>query len=245
MYGRSQFVGLSNFIGLLFDDRFITSMGLTCLFVAVAVPAEFLLGLGFALTLHKEIPGGRTIRSMVLLPYVAVPVVIGLTWRILFNYQAGLVNYLLYLIGLPKLLWLSTPHLAFLSVLIADLWRWSPFATLMILAGLRAIPVDLFEAAEVDGATSVQKLIWITLPMLKPIILVVLLLRTIGVFKIFDLVYMLTEGGPGNATDFISFYIFKVGFRIWNLGEAAAASYYLLLIILGITFILMRQFRTT
>lgn len=243
MYGRSTFVGLGNFIQLLSQERFVTAITITCIFVAIAVPAEFLLGLGFALILYKNIPGGRYFRTIALLPYITVPVVVALTFRILLNYRGGLVNYVMQSMGISPLAWLSHPRLALFSVVIADLWRWSPFATLLLLAGLRSIPNSIFEAAEIDGATAGQKFLWVILPALKPTILVILLLRMIGTFKVFDLVYMLTEGGPGKATDLISFYIFQLGFRHWELGTAAAASYYLLLMILAITIVLLKRFK--
>ena len=242
MYGRNVFVGLGNFIDLLSDERFSSSIIITCIFVAITVPAEFLLGLGCALVLYKRIPGGRYFRTIVLLPYVTVPVVVALTFRILLNYRGGLVNYVMQTVGLPPLAWLSHPRLALFSVVIADLWRWSPFATLLLLAGLRSIPNNILEAAEVDGATAGQRFLWVIIPTLKPTILVILLLRMIGTFKVFDLVYMLTEGGPGKATELISFYIFQLGFRTWELGVAAAASYYLLFIILIITVVLLKHF---
>lgn len=234
------FVGLQNYIELLTNGEFFHSIGVTLLFMAGAISLEFILGIGLALLLDRDLFGKGLIRSLVLLPMMCTNVVIGLTWRLLLNYQFGIVNYYLGVLGIAPVEWLSNPALAMPSIILVDVWNTTSFVALMILAGLQAMPEEPFEAARIDGASAWQTFRYLTLPLLRPTILVALLWRVIDTFRIFDVVYLLTAGGPARATETVSLYVYRNGFQLFNLGYASAASYVMILIMLVIAAILSR-----
>lgn len=241
--GGYQYVGLDNFISILFDERFIHSILLTSKYVSMAVSLEFLIGFGFALLLNREMKGIGLFRTFFLLPLAIMPVVVGLTYRIILNYKAGPVNYLFTLLGMEPQQWLSKSYLALLSVVIVDIWRWSPVTMLLLAAALKSLPNELYEAGRIDGGGTLTLFSHITLPLLKPVILVVLLMRLIGTYRVFDIIFMLTEGGPGTSTESISFYIFQLAFRRWQLGKAAVTSFYFLLIIIAFAVVMIKIMR--
>jgi multiple sugar transport system permease protein len=185
--------------------------------------------------------GKGAIRSMILLPMMCTNVVIGLTWRLLFNYQFGLINYYLTQLRLPAVEWLSAPNLAMASIIIVDVWNTTSFVALMLLAGLQSLPDEPFEAARIDGASSWQTFSYITLPLLRQSILVALLWRLIDTFRIFDVVYLLTAGGPARATETVSIYVYTYGFKSFNLGYASSASYAMIFIMLVLAGLLARS----
>ncbi|MEI7990242.1 MAG: sugar ABC transporter permease [Chloroflexota bacterium] len=234
-------VGLSNYFSLFSNPDFITSLRITFTFVISAITIEFTLGMGLALLLNHDLRGKGMIRSMILLPMMCTNVVIGLTWRLLFNYQFGVINYFISQIGLQPVEWLSNTQMAMISVIIVDVWNTTSFVALMLLAGLQSMPEEPFEAARIDGASAWQTFIYLTLPLLRPIILVALLWRLIDTFRIFDVVYLLTAGGPARATETVSIYIYNYGFKSFNLGYASAASYAMILIMLVIAGFLARM----
>jgi multiple sugar transport system permease protein len=167
-------------------------------------------------------------------------VVIGLTWRLLLNYEFGLVNYYLSVLGLDRIEWLSKPAVAMPTIILVDVWNTTSFVALLLLAGLQALPEEPFEAARIDGASGWQTFIYLTLPLLRQTILVALLWRVIDTFRIFDVIYLLTAGGPARATETVSIYVYRYGFQSFNLGYASAASYVMILIMLGIAAFLAR-----
>jgi multiple sugar transport system permease protein len=234
-------VGLSNYFSLFSNPDFITSLRITFTFVISAITIEFTLGMGLALLLNHDLRGKGMIRSMILLPMMCTNVVIGLTWRLLFNYQFGVINYFISQIGFSPVEWLSNTQMAMISVIIVDVWNTTSFVALMLLAGLQSMPEEPFEAARIDGASAWQTFIYLTLPLLRPIILVALLWRLIDTFRIFDVVYLLTAGGPARATETVSIYIYNYGFKSFNLGYASAASYAMILIMLVIAGFLARM----
>jgi len=193
------------------------------------------------LLLNHELKFKGFFRSMILLPMMCTNVVIGLTWRLLLNYQYGLVNFYLARIGILPIEWVSSPKVAMISVVLVDVWNTTSFIALMLLAGLQSLPEEPFEAARIDGASRLQTFFYLTLPLLKPIILVALLWRFIDTFRIFDVIYLLTAGGPARATETVSIYVYRYGFQSFNLGIAAAASFIMLLIMLVIAVFLARM----
>jgi multiple sugar transport system permease protein len=234
------FVGFQNYIDLFSNPDFLNSLRITASFVIVAVGFEFVVGMGLALLLNHDLRGKHFIRAMVLLPMMCTNVVIGLTWRLLLNYEFGLVNYYLGVIGLGPVEWLSKPAMALPAVILVDVWNTTSFVALLLLAGLQALPEEPFEAARIDGASAWQSFVHITLPLLRQTILVVLLWRMIDTFRIFDVIYLLTAGGPARATETVSIYVYRYGFQSFNLGYASAASYIMILIMLGIAALLAR-----
>jgi multiple sugar transport system permease protein len=238
------FVGFQNYLELFSNPDFLNSLKITFTFVLLAISIEFTLGMGLALLLNHDLKGKNIFRALILLPMMCTNVVIGLTWRLLLNYQYGLVNYYLGVAGLPPVEWLSNPKVAMASVVLVDVWNTTSFVALMLLAGLQSLPDEPFEAAKIDGASGVQTFIYLTLPLLRPFILVALLWRFIDTFRIFDVIYLLTAGGPARVTETVSIYVYRYGFQSFNLGIAAAASFTMLLIMLVIAGILARSIGT-
>ena len=229
------FIGFQNYSSLFSNPDFLNSIKTTFTFVFFAISIEFVLGMGVALLLNHELKGKGFFRSMILLPMMCTNVVIGLTWRLLLNYQYGMVNYYLGRLGILPVEWLSSPDVAMGSVVLVDVWNTTSFVALMLLAGLQSLPDEPYEAAKIDGASGLQTFFYLTLPMLRPIILVVLLWRFIDTFRIFDVIYLLTAGGPARVTETVSIYVYRYGFQSFNLGIAAAASFIMLLIMLVIS----------
>lgn len=222
--------GVGNFTRLFSDNFFFTAMAHTFVFAAAALTCEFLLGLGLALLLNNQIRGRGFFRATLLVPMMLPPVVAGIVWRLLLNPNFGAINGTLKQIGIDiePLTWTASPKLAMLSVIAVDVWQWTPFVFLVLLAGLQAIPQEPYEAALIDGSTRWQTFRHVTLPLLKPAILIVLLLRTMDLLRVFDQIFILTEGGPGFATETISLYIYRTAFRFFDFGYAAAMSFVLL-----------------
>jgi multiple sugar transport system permease protein len=223
------FVGLDNYAQATGDPAFWHSMQVTVLFTLVALAIEVLLGLGLAVLLDQEFRGRRSIRILILLPMFVTNVVVGLIWRILLSYDFGVVNWLFSLVGIGKVAWLGDPGLALWSLVVVDIWNTTAFVALILLAGLQAIPDEPRQAARVDGASAWQTFRLVTFPLLRPVLFVAVVWRTIDLFRIFDVVFSLTGGGPYNATETISLFAYRQGFASFNLGFASAVSYLLIL----------------
>jgi len=221
---------VGNFVRLASDKFFLTAMAHTFVYAAAALTCEFLLGLGLALLLNKQIRGRGLFRASLLVPMMLPAVVAGVVWRLMLNPNFGAVNGVLKQLGIntENLTWTASPRLAMLSVIVVDVWQWTPFVFLVLLAGLQAIPQEPYEAALIDGSSRWQTFRHVTLPLLKPSILIVLLLRTMDLLRVFDQIFILTEGGPGFATETISLYIYRTAFRFFDFGYAAAMSFVLL-----------------
>lgn len=224
--------GLENFARLFSDQFFLAALGHTLVYAACAVTLEFFLGLGLAVLMNKQLRGRGFFRGALLVPMMLPTVVAGVVWRLMLNPNFGAINGTLKGMGLntTALTWTSSPRLAMLSVVAVDVWQWTPFMFLILLAGLQAIPQEPYDAALIDGSSPWQTFRHVTLPLLKPAILVALLLRTMDVLRVFDQVFILTEGGPGFATETISLYIYRTAFRFSDFGYAAAMSFVLLII---------------
>lgn len=228
----SKFAGLDNFIRLLTDDKFHNALINTLVFSGVAVTLEFLLGLGFALLVDTYIRRANFIKTILILPMMMPTIVVAIAWKLMYQPQFGVINDMLGTFGIPPLLWAASINTAMLSIIIVDVWEWTPFIFLMCLAGLASLPQEPFEAAELDGASAFQKFRDLTLPFLKPVIVVTLLLRIMDAFRLFDQVFILTVGGPAGATETLSFYLYKVTFRFFDIGYAAAISLFMMFIAL-------------
>lgn len=234
-------IGLDNYSSLFSNTEFLNSLRITFSFVVLAIAAEFILGMGLALLLNHDLKGKGIIRSFILLPMMCTNVVIGLTWRLLYNYEFGIINYYLRQLNLVPVEWLSSPNMALTSVILVDVWNTTSFVALLLLAGLQSLPDEPFEAARIDGANSIQSFFYLTLPLLRQTILVALLWRLIDTFRIFDVIYLLTAGGPARATETVSIYIYRYGFQSFNLGLASAASFIMIMILLVIAGLLARS----
>lgn len=238
-----KFIGFGNYVHAFKDNQFHNSLQVTLTFVLVTVFVEAVLGMAIALLVTRESRGGRIVRSLILIPMVMTPVVVGVLWRMLFNPDFGLINYLLSLFGADpkKLLWLGDPNLALWTVMITDIWEWTPFVVLCFVAGLTSLPVDTIKAARVDGASSWQIFWHISLPLMKPVILVTVLLRFLDAFKVVDTVYVMTYGGPGNSTKLLSFFIYETGLKYFNIGYASTISWLFIIFVFILTFYLIRE----
>ncbi|NOZ27047.1 MAG: sugar ABC transporter permease [Chloroflexi bacterium] len=241
-----QFVGFDNYVEVLQNKEFWQALLRTAYFVLYDIFVGMPLGLAIALLLNQRFAGRGIVRALILIPYVLPGTVNGLLWKWIYNSDYGSLNALLQQLGLIQeyIPWLSRPTLALHMLILANLWQGTPFAILLYLAGLQTIPRDLYEAATVDGASAWQSFRNITLPLLTPITLVMAVLKTIATFKIFDIVYVLTGGGPANSTQVVSYYIFINSFKFLNIGLGAAMSYVLTLIILGLVIIYYRLLST-
>ncbi len=222
----------ANFTRLASDSFFLSALWHTLIYATVALTFEFLLGLGLALLLDRPLRGRGVFRAVLLIPMMLPPVVVGVVWRLMLNPDFGAVNGTLKSVGIntDALTWTASPTLAFASVIAVDIWQWTPFMFLVLLAGLQAIPQEPYEAAMIDGANWWQTFLHVTLPMLRPAMLIALLLRTMDLLRVFDQIFILTEGGPGFATETVSLYIYRSAFRFFDFGYAAAMSFVLLIV---------------
>jgi ABC-type sugar transport system permease subunit len=223
------FVGLGNYQASLTDPAFHQSVKVTLIFVVAAVTLEIGLGLLIALVLNREFRGRNLVRMLALLPWAVPAVVNGIMWKWILNPSYGALNGLLLSLGLIDryIIWLGSPYSALAMVVLADVWKETPFIMLLFLAALQTIPRDLYEAARVDGASPLQSLFRITLPLIRPMLFVALALRTIWALKSFDLIYTLTAGGPSNGTSVIGYYTYLKSFVSLQLGRGAAVAYIL------------------
>ena len=239
--GRARW-SLQNFSRLASDQFFLDALAHTLVYAAAALTIEFLLGLALAVLLNREMRGRGLFRAALLVPMMLPPVVAGVVWRLMLNPNFGAVNGTLRSLGVntDALTWTASPKLAFCSVVAVDVWQWTPFIFLVLLAGLQAIPQEPYEAAVVDGATRWQTFRHVTLPLLKPAILIALLLRTMDLLRVFDQIFILTEGGPGFATETVSLYIYRTAFRFGDFGYAAAMSFVLLLLTNAVSLLYIR-----
>jgi len=236
-----RFTGFDNYLRLFSDRFFLTGLKNTFLFSVGATVTEVLLGLGLALLFNVKFRGRKFLLPLVIFPMMFSTMVICAIWRSMYHYDYGIFNYALRSLGFEPVKWLINKDLALWSVVLVDIWQWTPMAFLILLAGLQSIPGELYEAARVDGATGARLFRHITLPLLRNHIFLALLLRSIDTFKIFDKVYALTGGGPGTATETISFYIYRQGFTYFNMGRASAAAVVMFLAVTLVSFFYIRQ----
>lgn len=240
--GQADFVGLRQYLDLPGNENYLTALRNTLVFVALAVGLELLLGLALALALQRQRRARDLTRSFLLAPMFVTPIAVGLMFRFLLNQQLGAIPELLDRVNVT--IDFFSPSLALLTIVAIDVWQWTPFMLLLLLAGLESLPRQPFEAARVDGASAWLTLRKVTLPLLRPVITVAVLIRMLDAFKVFEYVFATTRGGPGVATETIQYQVYRTGFQFFRLGEAAAMAFVLVAIVLGITVVLYRQLRT-
>jgi len=242
MMGKSipYFVGIKNYYRLLSEDpRFWYAVLRTFYFVALAIPLQTVLGLSCALIFNKQFLGRGLLRVIFIFPMMATPVAIALIWIMIFHPIVGLGRYGLSLIGL-KSLWIHSPKTVIPTLVLVDTWQWTPLMMLITLGGLAAIPQESYEAALVDGATRWQRFVYVILPLLRPFIVVAVLFRVIDCLKTFDIIYVMTQGGPGTASETINIYLFNTAFYWFHMGYASSVVVIFLAIIIGFSLILIR-----
>jgi multiple sugar transport system permease protein len=241
---HDDFIGLAHYRSALGDVEFGHSLWVTLRFVAAVVILEFLLGFTVALMLNTVERGKNIYYLILLLPLLINPVVVGLIWRMFLHPVLGIVNYLLGLLGIDAINWLGDPSNAFWTVVLVDIWHQVSFMVILLLAGLSALPREPYEAARMEGASAVRTFLHITLPLMRPVIMVTLLIRLIFAVRTYDLIYIMTRGGPGQATDLVSYFIYRQAFVTLNIAQAAAMAVILLLIVLALTAYLHRYMRS-
>jgi multiple sugar transport system permease protein len=219
-----RFTPRANFAQLAADDVLRPALVNTVIFVVVSVAAEMVLGLALAIAVAGLARGKHWVRTVMILPILVPPVAIGSMWKLMYNYDFGIFNQALVAIGAAPVNWLGSTSLALASVIVVDIWHWVPFVFLILFAAVEGLPVDLIEAARVDGATRWQIIRRIMIPLLRPAIVVAFLFRTILAFKVFDEVFLLTSGGPGTATELVNLHLYKVFFEQNQLGYGALLS---------------------
>ena len=239
-----EFVGGRHYLDLLTDPYTFNALKVSGLFSLLTVGISFAIGMGVAYLLSQDfMQRYRFIRIFFIIPMVMAPVVIGLTWRIMLWPDFGIINYLLGIVGLPQKGWLGMANTALYTVIFIDIWEWTPFVILVLLAGFQSLPKDPMEAAYVDGATSWQVFRHVSLPLLKPIILVVLLLRLIQAFQWADTIIVMTNGGPGILTQTVSFYTYQLAFVSFDVGRASAMAVIILVVTILLSIVLVRSLR--
>ena len=239
-WGEAKWVGMDAFIRAFQDDAVWRSLRTTLLFAFVCVVAEMVLGIALALSMEGQVRGMAVFRTLFILPMMIAPIAVGLTWRYLFDAQFGLLNAILALFGTAPIGWLAQEHTAFIAIIIADIWQWTPFVFIMMIAALSNVDGAVLEAARVDGANWWQTTFRVKLPMVMNVIAITLLMRLIDAFRVLEVIYILTFGGPGDSTEILSLHIYKTAFVGQRLGSAAAISVLLLLVVAALSWFALR-----
>ncbi len=249
---KSHFVALDNFSRLLSDTTFHNALLNTIVYCGVAVSVEIVLGMALALLVHSAIGRLDLFRTFLLIPIMLPPIAVAISWKLMYQPQFGIINDILYRLGIEDflydrgiikgpILWASSPATAMLSIILVDVWQSTPFVFLMFLAGLASLPTEPYEAAEIDGAGFWRKFRDLTLPLLRPLIGIVFLFRLLDVLRAFDIIYIVTRGGPAEATDTLGYYVYRVAFQFFDLGYAGALSIFMLILTIVLSiFVLSR-----
>ena len=242
---REHFVGLGNYTKVLSSGKFYSAVWNTIRYILCTISVEFVLGFFVALVLNRGFKGSGIIRTLFLVPLMLAPIVSGLIWKFMLSSQFGIFNQILCDLGLivspEQILWLSDGRFAFIACCFAHIWLVTPFFIITLLAGLKGIDQSLYEAATIDGASRSQSFRYITIPELKPVISVALLLKILDAARSFDAIWVLTEGGPASATETLSIYLYKTHMRFHKIGDASAMAFLFIIILLGIAFCFTKQ----
>ena len=237
------FVGLSNYLRLPIDPRFVEAVGHTITYTLLSVILPLIFGTFAATIFHQKFPLRGFLRGLFIMPMMATPVAIALVWTMMFHPQLGVLNYLLSLFGLPAELWVFHPGTVIPSLVMVETWQWTPLIMLIVLGGLSAIPSEPYESARIDGANAWQMFRYITLPLITPFIFVAAMIRMIDAVKSFDIIFAITQGGPGSASETINLYLYSVAFVYYDIGygSAIAVVFFILIVLLAAIMLYMRQ----
>ena len=240
-----RFVGLANYAQAFADPTFLSALRTTAIFTGGTVAAQFVLGMAFALVVHNLSFGQGLIRTAMLVPIFMTPAVAAFMWRFILHPDLGIMNYYVSMLGFGKPVWLGSPSLALFSVMAVDIWRNTPFMFLIFLAGMQSLPSELYEAAAVDGASPFRRFTSVTLPLLTPLILVALVIRGMDAVREFDILFIMTGGGPGNATETIALATHRYSFRVYNMGLGSAVSYIIFVVVFIASIFFVRRMQRT
>jgi len=236
----ASLVGLRSYVRVLTEPRFLDALGRTFLFTILAVSVEGVLGVAVALVLNRTFVGKSVAKLLLLLPLVATPVAVGIVFNLFYDPTIGFFNFVLTSLGLPPGLWVSHQKTVLVSLVLVDVWQWTPMITLIVLAGLAGLPEEPVEAARIDGASEWQIIRLVTLPMVLPVILTALILRLIDALKTFDIIFAMTGGGPGYASETLNIMGFKYSFEYFRMGQAAVILVVLFLVVFSCSLAIMR-----
>ena len=239
------FVGLANYIRLPSDTRFVESIGHTLVYSALSVVLPLIFGTFAAVVFHMKFPMRGFLRGLFIMPMMATPVAIALVWTMMFHPQLGILNYLLSLVGIPPQLWVFHPATVIPSLVLVETWQWSPLVMLIVLGGLAAIPTEPYESAQIDGATRWQIFRYISLPLVMPFLFIAGMIRAIDALKSFDIIFAITQGGPGTASETINLYLYSTAFVYYDVGYASAIVVVFFALIIVLTGALLQLRRTT
>ena len=243
--GTPEIIGLQNYIELITDDdRFLKALWRTIWFTVAAVGIQTVLGVGLALIFNREFVGRGLVRTIFLMSMVATPVAIALVWMMIMDINTGILNYFLDLVAGIRVGWLNDRKIVLWSMIIIDTWQWTPFIMLISLAGLSALPTEPYESAVIDGASPVQLFWYLTLPMLRPTLMVALMFRSIDALKTFDVIYVITQGGPAYASETLNLYGYSQGFLYFNMGYGSALLILYFFLVMGTSLLFIRLRRT-
>ena len=237
--GERRWVGFDNYIKLFSDSRFGWAMLRTLFYTVLAVVFPMILGLAAALAFNRKFPMRGLARTIFILPMMATPVAVALVWTMTFHPQLGVLNWLLAQVGLPPSMWIYSTSTVIPTLVMIEVWHWTPLVMLLILGGLASLPIDPYEAAKIDGANGWQAFRHITLPLLMPFIVVALIIRCIDALKAFDTIYVITQGGPGSASETINIFLYLQAFAFYNVGYASAVVVVFFIIILALAALLL------
>jgi multiple sugar transport system permease protein len=238
--GKPRFIGFDNFIELFGDERVWNGVKVMIYFSGLSLALELSLGLLIALYFNRAFRGSEVVQAIYIIPFAATPVAVALIWRIMLNPEIGVMNYLLQSVGLPPSLWVSSASTVIPTLVLVDVWKWTPMITLIVLAGLKSLPHDPYEAARIDGANVLQIFWYITLPLIRPVLIAALMLRSLDNLKEFDIIYTITQGGPGIASETLYLYSYNVGFSFFKAGYGSALMVVVFLIVLVFNVIMNR-----
>jgi len=237
----TEFVWLKNYIDIFSDEEFLNALSNTAIYVGLAIPIELMIGFALALAIEKITRGKNLIRALLIVPQFMAPIAMGFVWRFLYNDEFGLINFMLREIGIERPpLWLADPDIALYSCIIVEIWATVPIFMLLLSAGMASISSELIDAAKIDGANAIHRVRFIILPHLKPIILVALLIRGMDAFRVFDVVYSLTGGGPALSTDVLSLYLYRTAMLDRQFGDGASAAWIMMIMMLIASYVLIR-----
>ncbi len=241
MFSDPEFIGFKNYTEMfLEDDVFWLSFKNTVFFTLISIPGGMILSLLFALALNTNIRGVNIYRALIFLPYICSTVAVGLAWKWIMSPDFGILNYILSIFGLPPLGWLSDSSTALISVCIVSIWHGAGYNMIIFLAGLKGIPQSYYDAAKIDGANYFQRLIKITIPLLTPTIFFVFIVSMISSFQVYNWIYVMTQGGPGDSTKVLVYYIWETAFQYFRMGYASAIAYFMFIVLFFITLMQVR-----
>jgi multiple sugar transport system permease protein len=237
------FAGFSNYTTLLTDQRFLESIGHTIYFTILAVILPIVFGVASAVVFHQRFPWRGVLRAVFIMPMMATPVAVALIWTMMFHPQLGVLNYLLSLVGIPPQMWVYDQSTVIPSLVLVEVWHWTPLVMLIVLGGLASLPTEPYESALIDGASQWQMFRHITFPMVLPFIMVAVVIRTIDALKAFDTIFVITQGGPGTASETINIYLYLQAFAFYNIGHASAVVvvFFVLIVVLSLLLLYARQ----